>query len=721
MKIIKSSILKIMKFIKLIYSNILDFLISLIIGLSLAGSIYLGFLQRHFFSYRYLAYAIFIAFVGTILSGWINFYVISPATRTISKGIKTFAYISAIFLTLILLLNIKIQPIYYVLPDTRLEINFEIDKLSQNAEGVRLLWIETGQGYVPYTYIKYDGEWERILGNTIFQPNQSVKLSWEGKAGSYAEIAFRKTSFDQPISILWNGTSTIYNLNESDGINLIIEDTFDVSWGNYVPFILTFIISSFYTIFTLMIVAGKWDLSELKFNMKKSYHWFFYAIPMVLFWFLFLAIFWPGVLSNDSMALYGEALNGNFSNSQSIFYEYFLSILLELIQSPAFILGIQIILFALIISWGLSLLERYGVPRLVLWTISLLMAIFPPNMVFSVTLWKDIPYAFSLLLLSIFLLSIAVSKGEWITKKTNWIWLAFVGLLVGALRHNGWPASLLSLLLLPLIFRKFWKYFLGSLLIATFSFLVIEGILFDQIITKNESIDQSNLVYLHHIAAHINAGTYLNEDEEAYLNEFLPLSDWNYDACYVGSIWKDRSFDRESFANNTEKNRKLGLELFLRDPVVNISHMLTSGELSYRFIGNKCSMKSLHGLWSLNMGNIHWVIPNDNNVRENSLLPGMIQPTMTLLKKFGYYDARVVSYLRPAFWLFLAFFSFSVLVIRKENIIFLVPMIPALTQSIVLFLIGFAPAFRYYYSNCLIGIFFLGCVFIPKEVESARL
>jgi hypothetical protein len=719
MTIIKSSILKTIKFIKSIYSNFFDFLISLIIGLSLAGSIYLGLLQRHFFSYRYLAYAILIAFVGTILSGWINFYVIFPVSRTISKGIKTFAYISAIFLASILLLNIKIQPIFYVLPDTKLEINFEIDNHSQNAEGIRLLWIETGQGYVPYTYINYVGEWERIFGNTIFPPNQSVKLTWEGKVGSYTEIAFRKTSFDQPISISWNGTSTIYNLNESDEINLIIEDKFDISWGNYVPFILTFIISSSYAICTLMIVVGKWKFSELKFNTKKRYHWFFYATPILFIWFLFLAIFWPGVLSNDSMALYGEALTGNFSNSQSVFYELFLSILLELIQSPAFLLAIQIILFALIISWGLSLLERNGVPRLVLWTISLLMAIFPPNMIFSVTLWKDIPYAFSLLLFSIFLLSIALSKGEWGIKKTNWIWLAFVGLLVGFFRHNGWPSSLLSLLLLPLIFKRYWKYFLGSLLIATFSYIVVEGILFNQIIAKNEPIDQSNLVYLHHIAAHINAGTYLNKDEETYLNEFLPLSDWNYYECYVGPVWKDRHFERESFLNNTEKNRNLFLELFLRDPTVNFSHMLRAGELSYRFINNKCTMKSLHGLWSWNIGNVHWVIPNDNNVKEYSLLPGMIQPIMTLLRKFGYFDdALVVSYLRPAFWLFIAFFSLSVLVIRKENIIFIIPTIPALTQSVVLFLIGFAPAYRYYFSNCLIGILFLGCVFIPKEVDS---
>jgi len=297
--------------------------------------------------------------------------------------------------------------------------------------------------------------------------------------------------------------------------------------------------------------------------------------------------------------------------------------------------------------------------------------------------------------------------------------LAIVGFLVGVLRNNGWPSALSILLLLPLFFRKFWKYFTGSLLIGVFSYLLIQGVLFEQIIEKDDYLDQSNAVYLHHFGAHIDAGTNLTNDEKKYLYAILPKSEWRYDECNVGELWKSSSLDRGLFLANTKKNRDISLSLLIRNPAVDISHMLRAGGPAYKFIGNRCRMKSLHGFWAWGLGDAHWVVPNDFNVQENSLLPGMIRPIMEIFKGIGYFDDELeVNFHHPAFWLFVAFFSFSVLAIRKENIRFLLPIVPALSQSVVLFLIGFTPVFRYYYSNCLVGILFLGCLFIPKEVNS---
>ena len=54
------------------YPNLRQALIAGIIGLSISLSFYLGLLQRHYFSWTYLAYALLIAAAGFLLAGWLN-------------------------------------------------------------------------------------------------------------------------------------------------------------------------------------------------------------------------------------------------------------------------------------------------------------------------------------------------------------------------------------------------------------------------------------------------------------------------------------------------------------------------------------------------------------------------------------------------------------------------------------------------------------------------
>lgn len=602
-----------------------------------------------------------------------------------------------------------------MLPDQKLEMDLTIGSLPEPEAGVQLLWIETGLGFVPYTHMQITGDWDRISGDIVFSAEQSIKVEWEGKVGSFAKIAFQRTDHDQPVLITWNGIQETHNLNGAKHISLYILEKFDVGEIYFIPYILLFIVSFSYVLFALMIFTGNWDIRKVDSKHKNKFFWFRFALPMIFVWFLSLLILWPGILTIDSLSLYREAINRTFSNWHPAFYPYFLSIITRINPSPAFILSLQIILFAFISSWGLSVLEKNGVSNAILWIISFLIALFPPNLIYSITLWKDIPYALSLLLLSLFLLSIVSSGGKWGVKKLNWIWLGIVGFLVGIFRLNGAPTAFISLIILPLIFKKHWKFYAGSLLIAILLFVLVKGPLYNRIIDDYKSRGQSNLVYLHHIAAHIHQGTSLTKIEKQYLNNFLPLTEWNYSCCYVGTISYDRDFKRESFLKETKNNRQLALDLFSRNPAVDISHMLCAGELSYKFANNECPMKSLHGFINWDEGNEKWIGESEFQFKEQSFLPRLIQPFISLLWQFGFFSGRILFLFHPAFWLLIAIFSLSILVVRRRKILFITPVIAALSQSMILFLIGFAPAFRYYYSNCLVGIIFLGCLFIPKS------
>jgi hypothetical protein len=471
-------------------------------------------------------------------------------------------------------------------------------------------------------------------------------------------------------------------------------------------------------VFAAFITIGNWHVKPIKNLKTRRFSWLRFMIPMLLLWIFILFILWPGILTNDSLTMWNMANTGLIDNWQSAFYTYLLSLLMRIIPSPGFVLILQIMLFAFVTAWGISVLQSYGVSQTVLWLVSVLMAIFPPSILYVVTLWKDIPYAIALLAFTIAFFAIAASDGRWGVKKFRWVLLGVLAFLVAIFRHNGSPVALISLIFLPIFFRKQRILYIGSIIVAVSIYLLVRGPLYDHITIENERTGQSNLIFLHHIAAHIDAGTQLTDDEETYLNRFLPLDEWDYDCCYVGNISYNADFNRRAFLANTSQNRALTLALFQRAPLVDINHAFCAGEMAYQFMDNQqCwHTKSLHGFNTAQPGREDWIGDhNRSGISEARIFPRLVEPLILALRPFGIFDASLVFYLRPAFWLFLSLFSVSFLIIRWQSPRLLLTLLPVFGQSLLLFLIAFAPAFRYYYANCLIGIFLFGCLFVPAK------
>jgi hypothetical protein len=184
----------------------------------------------------------------------------------------------------------------------------------------------------------------------------------------------------------------------------------------------------------------------------------------------------------------------------------------------------------------MNVLQEHGVPPAVLWTIAILFAIFPPDLLLPITLWKDIGYSIALLALFIVVLQIALSSGEWLSGKRSWLALGMVGFCVAIFRQNGFIVAVLTLALLAISYGKYRKALFLGLLVTLVGWLGVRGLLNWKFNTSSAHESQTNLVLLPHIAAHVAAGTPLDDTEESYLNALMPLSDWDYDCCYIGNI-----------------------------------------------------------------------------------------------------------------------------------------------------------------------------------------
>jgi hypothetical protein len=71
--------------------------------------------------------------------------------------------------------------------------------------------------------------------------------------------------------------------------------------------------------------------------------------------------------------------------------------------------------------------------------------------------------------------------------------------------------------------------------------------------------------------------------------------------------------------------------------------------------------------------------------------------------------------MRPAFWLYLGIFGVVAAVIRRKEFTLLSSLIPVLSQTLILFLVSFAPAYRYHYGTILAGILLMGLLFLPPS------
>jgi hypothetical protein len=693
------------------------FFINFLFSVSLGLLIYIRFFQRHFFSWTYLAYAVLIAAAGFFLVGWLNRRFFRSFFTDTPKLIRNFVLLFSVVMSLLLLLNTEIQPLYYVLPDSNLEIRFTIPELDEGEENVRLLWIKTGQGYVHYTRMAINGAWERVQSNIIFEPGQEVTITWQGKAGPKAEIAFRQTDFDQPVEVTWNGVSKTYDLNSPREPNIYIQNRFDVPVIDLLPFTLAFLVAVCFGIFTALVLLAAWDPGKRRIPSKNRWGWLLYMLPMLLVWGFTLAVFWPGIMSSDSLSQWAMGVTGQYNDWQSGFHAILLAALMRVWYSPAFIAILQIICFALVATWGLKTLGENGVPRIVLWVISLLFAWLPANGIFSITLWKDIPYAIAFLWLTVMIIRIVLARGDAGHRGVHWVWLGIAAFLVAILRHNGAAVAAVTLIVLLVVYRRSWKHYLGAILVAALLYLGVTGPLYSSVNLDRASSGQSNLIYLHHISAHLAAGTPLKPEESAYLDGLLPLEDWTYWCYYVGELSYDTQFERAYFLSNTPQNRAVALSLFARDPLVDVRHALCAGELAWKFENNINYMKSTHGISRWRVGEVITIGDNSFGLSGNSKLPGLVDGYIRYLRTFGFFDDILVFWLRPAFWLYIAAFCAAAVVARRGDTHFLLAVLPVFCQAGVLLLVSFAPAFRYHYGTVLAGLFMLGLIFVPERTE----
>lgn len=560
---------------------------------------------------------------------------------------------------------------------------------------------------ISYSTFALEGEWERVDNTLIHNSLDTASISWNGKTGSLAVLYFQTGVEGGKISVSWNGEEQIYDLYSENAGELTIEQKFQIPFTNYLPAYLSTLILSAFLFFSAAILLFSVEPKRKNDTSLKNPAWTYYAIPMILVWGIFLLVFWPGMMSPDSMDQWGQISSGIFDDSHPIAHTLLMWLITRIWFSPAAVAIFQILFLTLAVAWGIGMMRELGLPNWAAWFLSALFALSPINANMVITLWKDIPYSTALFLFSLFFFQVILTKGNWLRSLKNCFWLIMTGLMIALFRHNGFPVPIISLFLLPLIFRINWKRILICLAAIVLLWISVRWILYDQVDVARES-GKEQAVFLHSFAAYVVQKTPMDESTAQIVNDILPEDLWTYDCCSIRTTYQNELFSWEKTHEYGPLIRKQLLSFITKNPGIEIKHLICSSSLVWE-VRFRCGMA---GIPPYNPGS--WIVENPYGINESSILPGLLPALSRLL-----ITLRENTHFRllwsPAMYLYLGLFCAWILSARFRSWKLMLFMLPALVQSGILMVVNIsADQFRYQYGVYLIGLISLGLLLINR-------
>lgn len=186
----------------------------------------------------------------------------------------------------------------------------------------------------------------------------------------------------------------------------------------------------------------------------------------------YIYAFNPAISSYDTMYCVHYAINSihGMLGWHPPFYVLWLKFILGMSNSPIAVVLVQYIWFAFVFLEGMRLLYRRGKSSAFIILVTALTALNSANMVLLTTIWKDVPYAISVLWLTILI-------ARFVLEDQSHKWFIYIELIIALvctafMRKNGIVIFIAILPVLLYCFRKYWKMWCACVLSVVLSCLI---------------------------------------------------------------------------------------------------------------------------------------------------------------------------------------------------------------------------------------------------------
>ena len=680
-------------------------LFSILSGLSLGGLIYIYHFQIPLFSKSRILICMLVALFAAVLVDIFLTKITLPIFRSKNRGLRAAILVVTILVSVLLSFSFSftIPHIYPLYPKHTLSVAFDLQDIPLESDGIYFSHLQLAFRDVSYAELDLQGDYQ-VNENTIFFPaGQSAGFTWQGITGEEAALYFQSTAVSFPITITWDGQSRSVNLASASDITKFAQPFIALPHENTIVKIAAFPII---LLMLFILLTGLFNPHP-------------YAYILLLVWLFIFLIFYPGIIGDVSILAVNELQQGHPTDWHPIIFTLLLSFCMRYFASAASMLILQIVALALLAGSVFSFLNRRGIPNKILLPITLLMALLPTNFLALITLTNDIPYSITLMGLTFLAFKIVLSKGAWLQSKTNLLLLTLTASLSILLRYNGIPAVGFFFICLLIIYPKFWRSSLFSLLIVGGVWFFVSGPFSTWLNVTHDSQGHFDNILLHHISAHVINGTPMTDEQSAYLDSLLPLEEWKYSCCSNTAMWANDDFDRDTFHANSTFNRQLELSLLQRDPGLEISHMLCASDIVWNVAGG-CEIK--HPFVEEIRGNFYWTRSYQPEYLEASFLPGLVEPLSHLLLWLDNNALAADLLWHPAWYFYAAILCAIIFSLKVRSWRALLVLTPALGQSLFLLLFNRVQNFRYQYCIVLVGFLLIAIAFYQpdREVKNGR-
>lgn len=237
---------------------------------------------------------------------------------------------------------------------------------------------------------------------------------------------------------------------------------------------------------------------------------------------------YPGTLTVDSLSTIREVLGDSpYSNimpfwhtvTVKVFVDLGLVLFGDMNAAIALFHAVQILFLAACFAYAIMTMYQANVPLWFLVAAYAVYALQPYNIVYSVVLWKDIPFAAAGLLFVTALYRLLKGIGKRII--WNEIFFVFGALGFSLWRTNGWYAFLVTfLILLVLMGRKNKRLLILMAVVLVFSWALINPVL-DVLGVTETNFVEAFAVPMQQIARVVSEGRELTQEETALLGEIF--------------------------------------------------------------------------------------------------------------------------------------------------------------------------------------------------------
>lgn len=444
-----------------------------------------------------------------------------------------------------------------------------------------------------------------------------------------------------------------------------------------------------------------------------SSHRFILALPMILVWSVMLAIFYPGILTPDSIEQYRQAVTGVLSDWHPASYALSMRPFALLLKTPGTVAFCQLLCLALLAAEAIEMLGRYGLPKPAKIFLAAIFTLAPPNLFFPITIWKDIPYALCQFWMFRILLETVLSNGDSLRKRPALVGLTLSAIGVSLYRHNGVPIALGSLIIFAVFLPKLRKRLPLVAALTLGCVILIRGPIYDQLNVKKNGLGGINQIYVQLMAAHLDAGTPLGPDERKTVEAIAPVDVWVYDACVIGTIRIQPGFDIDRAMVQTDANLKTVLSLTKKAPLVTLRHFFASSRMIWQLQPGSCYLYRI-GVEKYSDGSIQWV-SDWGDVTEASKFPKLTAPLFEFFAATVHRSVIDSIFWRPAFLSWLTLFLAALTALRSRNPKFLLTAVPTLLQCGLMIFVTVGQDVRFQYGVVLIGLIYLGIPFLNNQ------